>query len=90
LDFAPKILQRILLAKASILLALIFGMRQRLVQAGCGDADVGRFESADLLAYYAKVMLAETAYVPPPQRGDDVLLWRLVKKKAMQKREVKV
>ena len=25
-----------------------------------------------MLAYYAKVMLAETAYVPPPQRGDDV------------------
>ena len=47
-------------------------LRQRLVQAGCRKADVCRFESADLLAYYAKVLLAETAYVPPPQRGDDV------------------
>ena len=25
-----------------------------------------------MLAYYANVLLAETAYVPPPQRGDDV------------------
>ena len=32
---------------------------------------MARFERADLLAYYAKVLLAETAYVPPPQRGDD-------------------
>jgi len=47
-------------------------LRQRLVQAGCREADVARFERADLLAHYAKVLLAETAYVPPPQRGDDV------------------
>jgi len=47
-------------------------LRQRLVQAGYREADVARFERADLLAYYAKVLLAETAYVPPPQRGDDV------------------
>ena len=47
-------------------------LRQRLVQAGYREADVVRFERADLLAYYAKVLLAETAYVPPPQRGDDV------------------
>jgi len=47
-------------------------LRQRLVQAGFREADVARFERADLLAYYAKVLLAETAYVPPPQRGDDV------------------
>jgi len=33
---------------------------------------VAKFERADLLAYYAKVLLAETAYVPPPQQGDDV------------------
>jgi len=47
-------------------------LRQRLVQAGYREADVARFERADLLAYYATVLLAETAYVPPPQRGDDV------------------
>ena len=47
-------------------------LRQRLVQAGYREAGVARFERADLLAYYAKVLLAETAYVPPPQRGDDV------------------
>ena len=47
-------------------------LRQRLVQAGCREADVARFERADLLAYYAEVLLAETSYVPPPQRGDDV------------------
>ena len=47
-------------------------LRQRLVQAGNREADVARFERGDLLAYYAKVLLVETAYVPPPQRGDDV------------------
>jgi len=47
-------------------------LRQRLVQAGYREADVARFERADLLAYCVKVLLAETAYVPPPQRGDDV------------------
>ena len=47
-------------------------LRQRLVQAGYKEADVVRFERADLLAYYVKVLLAETAYVPPPQQGDDV------------------
>ena len=47
-------------------------LRQRLVQAGYREADVAQFERAGLLAYYAKVLLAETAYVPPPQRGDDV------------------
>ena len=47
-------------------------LRQRLVQAGYREADVASFERADLLAYYAKVLLAETAYVPPPQRGEDV------------------
>ena len=47
-------------------------LRQRLVQAGYREADVARFERTDLLAYYAEVLLAETAYVPLPQRGDDV------------------
>ena len=47
-------------------------LRQRLVQAGYREAAVARFERADLLAYCAKVLLAETAYVPPPQRGDGV------------------
>jgi len=47
-------------------------LRQRLVQAGYRETDVARFERADLLAYYAKVLLAETAYVPSPQRDDDV------------------
>ena len=42
---------------------------QRLVQAGYREADVARFERADLLAYYAEVMLAETAYMPLPQQG---------------------
>jgi len=61
------------------------------VQAGYREAVVARFERADLLAYYAKVLLAETAYVPAPQRGDVVDVdWRLVKKKAMQERGVKV
>ena len=46
-------------------------LRQRLVQAGYREVDEARFERADLLAYYAKVLLAETAYVPPPQQGDD-------------------
>jgi len=47
-------------------------LRQRLVQAGYREADVTRFERADLLAYYAKVLLVETSYVPPAPRGDDV------------------
>jgi len=47
-------------------------LHQRLVQTAYREVDVARFERSDLLAYYAKVLLAETAYVPPPQRGDDV------------------
>ena len=39
-------------------------LRQKLVQAGYREVDISTFDRATLLEYYAKVLLAETAYVP--------------------------
>ena len=62
-------------------------LRQKLVQAGFAEVDVARFDRADLLAYYAKVLLAETA--PPPQRVDDLDV-EVGEEEGMQKRQVNV
>jgi len=64
-------------------------LRQKLVQAGFTEVDVARFDRADFLAYYAKVLLAETAYMAPTQRDDDLDV-EVGEEEGMQKREVKV
>jgi len=48
-------------------------LRQKLVQAGCSgyhEVDICTFDRATLLEYYAKVLLAETAYVPAKEEQD--------------------
>ena len=39
-------------------------LRQKLVQAGYREVDISTLDRASLLEYYAKVLFAETAYVP--------------------------
>jgi len=46
-------------------------LRQKLVQAGYREVDISTFDQATLLEYYAKVLLAETAYVPAKEEQDD-------------------
>jgi len=45
-------------------------LRQRLVQAGYREVNISTFDRATLLEYYAKVLLAETAYVPAKEEQD--------------------
>jgi len=47
-------------------------LRQKLVQAGYREVDIATLDWASLLEYYAKVVLAETAYVPAKEeQGED-------------------
>ena len=46
-------------------------LRQKLVQAGYREVDISTFDRATLLEYYAKVLLAETAYVPVKEEHDE-------------------
>ena len=46
-------------------------LRQKLVQAGYCDVDVATLDRASLLEYYAKVVLAETAYIPAKEKQDE-------------------
>jgi len=44
---------------------------QKLVQAGYRDMDIATLDRASLLEYYAKVLLAEMAYVPAKEEQDE-------------------
>jgi len=46
-------------------------LRQKLVQAGYCEVDVVTLDRANLLEYYAKVVLTETAYVPAKDEQDE-------------------
>ena len=46
-------------------------MRQKLVQAGYREVDISTFDRATLIEYYAKVLLAETAYVPAKEEQEE-------------------
>jgi len=41
------------------------------VQAGYREVDIATSDRATLLEYYAKVLLAETAYVPAKEEQDE-------------------
>ena len=46
-------------------------LRQKLVQAGYHEVHICTFDRATLLEYYAKVLLAEMAYVPAKEEQDE-------------------